>query len=387
MKTNKFLILTIILTILLCVMTSCKCEHEVIVDAAVDATCTKTGLTEGSHCNLCSEILVAQEVVSAKGHIEATNESIDATCTETGLTEGTYCSVCDEILVAQEVVPANGHTEVIREGKEATCTDTGLTEGTDCSVCGEVLIAQETIPAKGHTEVIKARKEATCTATGLTEGKDCSVCGAVLKAQKTIAAKGHTGEWSCERCSYSAGSWQKKYFVDEFNDPTSEWYIGLKTNAIGTFSDSATTNSKAAVNILYGQTNYYPELPMAGSAGRGIGLGTDYFNIFLYKYGDQQVKNSSTYYSYEFLMKIKTESGKVYEVNCLLPTSQDRIWVYDHSTEYGVHMQGKHATNLKQILMEGGKLKIALINIERNVEQYNFEIDASNFKDEISKLK
>ena len=37
--------------------------HKIVIDKAVEPTTTTTGLTEGSHCELCSEILVAQTVV------------------------------------------------------------------------------------------------------------------------------------------------------------------------------------------------------------------------------------------------------------------------------------------------------------------------------------
>ena len=53
---------------------SCICgyrkseNHTVVVDKAVAPTCTATGLTEGTHCSVCSAVLVAQETVPSTGH-------------------------------------------------------------------------------------------------------------------------------------------------------------------------------------------------------------------------------------------------------------------------------------------------------------------------------
>ena len=186
--------------------------HTTAVDAFVAPTCTKTGLTEGAHCSVCSAVLTAQYVIPATGHTEVVDAAVAPTCTKTGLTEGKHCSVCNEVLTAQETVEALGHTEVIDVAVAATCTKTGLTEGKHCSVCNEVLTAQESVAALGHTEVVDAAVPPTCTENGLTEGKHCSVCNEVLIAQTPVTSVGHTivideaVEPTCDTVGYTKGA-------------------------------------------------------------------------------------------------------------------------------------------------------------------------------------
>ncbi|MCD8041422.1 MAG: leucine-rich repeat domain-containing protein, partial [Clostridia bacterium] len=45
-----------------------KLAHTVVIDSAVAATCTSTGLTEGSHCSVCNTVIVAQEETDMLEH-------------------------------------------------------------------------------------------------------------------------------------------------------------------------------------------------------------------------------------------------------------------------------------------------------------------------------
>ena len=174
--------------------------HDIVIDEAVEATCTETGLTEGSHCSRCDDETIAQEVVYELGHDIVTLEAIDATCTETGLTEGSYCTRCDDATVNQEEVDMLGHDIVIDEAVDATCTETGLTEGSHCSRCDEATTAQEVTAKLEHnySEEYKSNSEGhwkECSCGSKTENEDHKG-GSATETTKAI----------CEVCQTEYGS-------------------------------------------------------------------------------------------------------------------------------------------------------------------------------------
>ncbi len=152
-------------------------------------TCTEKG-EKKLYCTDCGELLNT-EVIPAKGHTEVVDKGHDATCTESGLTDGSHCSVCDTILTEQKIIPAKGHIpyqnwEII---KNPTCTSRGE-KVRYCSVCGEVAETTD-IDVTDHQIVIDESKDATCLTSGLTEGSHCSVCNTVIVPQQVIQPKGH----------------------------------------------------------------------------------------------------------------------------------------------------------------------------------------------------
>ena len=155
-----------------------------------EPTCTEPGYKAYEQCEVCGVYIVGEQIVDADnideiqaqlkiealGHHPVTMPAVDPTCTASGLTDGTKCDRCDEIIKAQEFLPAMGHTEVVLPAVEATCTEAGHGEGTQCSVCGEVITAPEEIPAGHNYETVTT--PATLTKDGKIV-KTCSKCGDV----------------------------------------------------------------------------------------------------------------------------------------------------------------------------------------------------------------
>ena len=134
--------------------------HTPIVDAAVAATCTENGLTEGSHC-ACGEVLVAQEVVPATGHTEEDVAAVAPTCTETGLTAGKICSVCEETIVAQTVVDATGHA--FDDDADATCNNCDYVREVESTDDTTDVADDTTEPADDTTEPAEVTTEPATT--------------------------------------------------------------------------------------------------------------------------------------------------------------------------------------------------------------------------------
>lgn len=172
--------------------------HDEVIDKGYAAKCKKDGLTDGAHCGRCGVVLVEQKVIIALKHATETDLGVGPTCTRPGLSDGAYCTICGEELREKQEIPATGHTGETKPAEEPTCTDHGLTAGSSCIICGEVLSGREEIPALGHDTVADPGYAATCTEPGLTDGEHCRRCRLVMIAQAEIPALGHSfaEEWT-----------------------------------------------------------------------------------------------------------------------------------------------------------------------------------------------
>ena len=159
--------------------------HSLVKDAAVAATCTTDGLTEGSHCSVCNAVIVAQKVVAAIGHSYddgvVTKES---TCMEAGVLTYT-CLICDE--TKTEDIELSGHDFIYHDKVDVTCLTDGNSAYYECSDCGklyidangtyEIPIEFTVIKSTGHTTVYREAKAPTCIEEGYVKHYACTRCG------------------------------------------------------------------------------------------------------------------------------------------------------------------------------------------------------------------
>lgn len=138
--------------------------HDFTRVEAVQATCTKEGNIEYWYCSGCGksyadvngtvELSAADIVVEKTAHTAVTDEAVAATCTSTGLTEGSHCSVCGTVITEQQVVAKTDHT-YNGYGFDET------SHWQECTVCGE------------KTESVShSMQDGECTVCDYAEGMD-----------------------------------------------------------------------------------------------------------------------------------------------------------------------------------------------------------------------
>ena len=71
--------------------------HTEVKDAAVAATCTTPGKTEGKHCSVCGKVLTAQQTVPAQGHKLTAHARIAPTYEKTGTEAYWECTSCHKL--------------------------------------------------------------------------------------------------------------------------------------------------------------------------------------------------------------------------------------------------------------------------------------------------
>ena len=136
------------------------------------------------------------------------------------------------------------------------------------------------------------------------------------------------------------GVWDIRYYVDDFGEPTKSGYITTTNNIRGSFSNTATQDSKLDVRLLI----------------------TDRKNISLklFEYaGNNPVKAYSTD---EYSVQIQDKDGSRYKLEANNYSERLSFDKLDSET-------------LHQVLMKGGVVRFRITEVKTPTTQYNFQID------------
>ncbi|MBQ3042065.1 MAG: hypothetical protein IJD47_02590, partial [Clostridia bacterium] len=230
----------------------------------VEPTCTTAGsYVEVYFCSECNARLSETTVVlEKKDHTEVTDKAVPATCTATGLTEGKHCSVCGEVLVAQETVAALGHDWQKTSETSATCTTAGVrTYICSREGCGQT--KTETIDAIGHiyTAIDTDTVQWNATFTTCTVSATCSGCGTINYTSNKISAELAESDVCSGAMIYTA----KFYKTGNVEKPKDEDLIGecsanvetATSNHVYKQGDVTTTTTVPATCTSEGYTIYH----------------------------------------------------------------------------------------------------------------------------------
>lgn len=131
-------------------------SHSWKETSRIDATCT----TEGKISYICDvcEVARKEEILPALVHTVVKDAGVTATCTKDGLTEGSHCSVCNKVLTEQKKVPATGHKFSSWKTTSQATVFSPEQQSRSCSVCGK---------SENREVGSKLQKTMTVTATSL----------------------------------------------------------------------------------------------------------------------------------------------------------------------------------------------------------------------------
>ena len=141
-------------------------------------------------------------------------------------------------------------------------------------------------------------------------------------------------------------TWEKSFYVDDFNEPTDEWFIS--TSFMGTFSNSATTDSSLSGYVLIDEENVA---------------------FMLYEYNRNQVKNS---YSRDkaYTITAKAEDGSKSEFSGSVWSEGDRVIV-----------SNADKPAIIELMKNGGTVKFYIYETDNSVTNYLFTVKSNNLKE------
>ncbi len=171
-------------------------DHTPIIDSAVDATCTETGKTEGSHCDVCNSVIIEQTTIPVLNH--------DFT--------GEYEKDVD------------GHWHIcIHDNCEETDTKAGHTyDTTNCAEVATCTVCSYEKPAGEHTwsdweKVDDNNHKRTCSCTA-TETEEHKWDDGIITTDPTETKEG-VKTYTCSECKGTKT--EAVPAIPEENEPTS----------------------------------------------------------------------------------------------------------------------------------------------------------------------
>ena len=183
---------------------------------------------------------------------------------------------------------------------------------------------------------------ATCT-----NPKTCSKCN-----ETEGNGLGHTTDSGiCARCGENFSAWDIGEYTDEFKQPTGKKY--MITDAFGTFSNSATTNSK-----LYA----------------ALQINKDDIGIMLWEYGSSLVKGIFDYEDYDITI-LDENNNKHYFTGT----------IYDGGTR--IYFDDSDRNAILNLLKNNDSLKIYLKSGKYTISTYLFTINTNGFSTAYNSIK
>lgn len=129
-------------------------HRDVVIDAAVEATCETDGLTEGSHCAACGKVFTSQQTIPALGHDWGEwTVARAATCAAEGEEQRTCSHDASHVEMRSiEKLPHDPADMVVENTVNPTCTEAGgYDEVIYCNACNEELSREpKTVEPLGH---------------------------------------------------------------------------------------------------------------------------------------------------------------------------------------------------------------------------------------------
>ena len=158
----------------------------------------------------------------------------------------------------------------------------------------------------------------------------------------------------------AAPVWEKAYYLDAFNDPTENFYIGTAKRLSGSYSSNSVTDGKLEAEIR---------------------VDAQIISIFLYENGTDLVKNGDIS-SIEFSGLMKTADGSKVQLYGGMYSGGDCVEIWEDQTQSVLHFEDREPQEnpvAKALCAEDGEVSFYLTREDQPATSYLFTVKTGNF--------
>ena len=163
----------------------------------------------------------------------------------------------------------------------------------------------------------------------------------------------------CACGTSTSGTWKKDFYLDSFNQPTEDPYIGTRSRIKGTYNSATVSDGKLEAELR---------------------VDSETVRIYLYENGTDKVKNGNNENVY-YPVTVKRADGSTFEADGLMMGGSDHVEIFEDKllSLFSLVEKGEDDHISDALCAKEGEVSFFITRYDQAATNYLFTVKCGNF--------